>query len=266
VDEAQALLFSMLRCREMMSAYQFTLATGQVLVPLPAGFLDPIGRIMMPTVNLSAIHRDPNTILTRRTYSENSGTLGNNPFTTTSGSALVAVNLPQHGFNQGSVFNVQGATAVNGITPNGTFPVSALIDGDNFQIDTTVLGGVASASGAGGGSAVNYVVDNLVPGPPQEWSIWDEAIQFDVAAIQQYQAKLLYFRSLPLLSHANPSNFLTNRYPQLMRKACTAAAADFMEDDGAYQKSVAALEAMIANINAENEGQYRGMELETASV
>jgi hypothetical protein len=266
VDEAQSLLYASLRCREMMSAFYFTLSTGQVWVPLPTGFLDPIGRIMLPTITQSVIRRDQNTIMTRRTYSENSGTLGTNPFTTATGSAIVAVNLPSHGFNQGSPFNIQGATAVNNITPNGTFPIVSIIDANNFNIDTTVLGQIPNASGAGGGSAVNYVVDNLVAGPPREWAIWDEAIQFDVAAAQQYQGHLGYFRSLPLLSHTNPSNFLTNRYPQLVRKACQVAAADFMEDDAAYQKGVPVLEAMIASVNVENEGQYRGMELETGMV
>lgn len=263
LEEAQALLYASLRAREMMSTFYFTLMPGVAAQALPAGFRDPIGRIWVPSLNLPIRHKDQNTVLTRRSYTNTTGTLGANPLTTALGSALVTVNLPGHGFSTESLFNMQGVTAVNGITANGTFPIVALVDVNNFTVDTSVLGQTASGSGAGGGAAITYACDNLVQGLCEMWSIWDEQLKFDTAALQQMDCQLLYFRSLPLLSPTNLSNFLTDRYPQLMRRACVAAAADFMDDDDAFQRSTALLAAMIENINVENEGQYRGMELDT---
>ena len=64
------------------------------------------------------------------------------------------------------------------------------------------------------------------------------------------------------LSASNETNFLTNRYPQLMRTACVTAAADFQKDDGEYQKGYARLQTLIQAISIENDGQLRGMELD----
>src|SRR6266852_1842461 len=45
VDEAQSLLFGMLRCREMRSSWTWAMGVGQSSQPLPPRFQDPIGRI-----------------------------------------------------------------------------------------------------------------------------------------------------------------------------------------------------------------------------
>lgn len=263
VDEAQALLFMTLRCREMRTELSFTMAAGQSYIALPPRFLDPIGRIYQPSFNLTIRHKDGNFVQRNRNYSETSGTLGTNPFTTIAGSNLVSVNLPGHGFNQDSVFNTSGAAAFNGVTINGTFPISAIVDPDNFLIDISVLGTTPSSPGAGGGSSVAYICDNLVQGVANWFGIWNERIYFDTAFLQTTVCKLQYFQSLPLLSSSNPSNFLTDRYPQLMRQACMAAAADFMQDDAEYQKKVTRLGPMIQKVSEENDMMMRGMELDT---
>lgn len=262
VDEAQALLYSMLRTREMMVDLAFTMTAGTAHLALPTGFLDAIGRIRFTTIPGVGRHKDSGTIQGRRIYSNTTGALGAGPFTTVSGSALVTVNLTGHGFNQDSVFYCAGAAAVGGITPNGTFPIVSITDADNFVIDITSLGTLPSSSGSGGGSAVTYSCDNLVSGFPQFFGIWNETIYFDQAFNQQTSGLLQYYRSLPLLSASNTNNFLTNRYPQLLRRACVAMAADFMKDSEEYQKDVAALSAMVQQINVENDGQMRGIELE----
>ena len=109
--------------------------------------------------------------------------------------------------------------------------------------------------------SVDYA-DNLVTGIPNWWAIWDERIKFDVGFSQGSLAKLQYYQSLPLLSSTNQTNFLTTRYPNLMRVACMAAAADYMKDDTEYQKQFGRLGTMIEKISNENDMQYRGMELD----
>ena len=81
------------------------------------------------------------------------GTLGNNPFTTTNGSSIVAVAHNGHGLNPGDTIIFSGATAVGGITPNGTFTVLTVTDANNYKFD---FGSNASSGATGGGAAVAF--------------------------------------------------------------------------------------------------------------
>lgn len=261
VDEAQALIWTYLRAREMTSKMSFQVPQFGSSVALPTGFLDPIGRIMVPTVNVDLSHKDAGFVMRSRNFTETTGVLGANPFTTTLGSSKFSVNLPGHGFAQESTITFTGATFARGINFNGTFDITSITDTNDFVCDT--LTQVATSGGSDGGAVVNYVCDTLQGVFPRWFGIWDEAIHFDGSMPQPYTMHLLYYRSLPLLSSTNQTNFLTSRYPQLMRTACQGAAADFMKDGGEYQKCLTRLQAIIQDIRIDNDGQYRGMELDT---
>ena len=263
VDESQTLLWGegRLRVREMQSEFVFTAQINCGYVALPGNFLDPIGDINTMSYNSRVKHRDPGYVKDNRTYNETTGTFLVDPFTTTTGSTTVAVVLAGHGFAQDSVINITGAAAFNGVTLNGTFPISAITDADDFTIDISNLGTTPNASGSGGGSAVAYICDSLVTGNPYWWGIWDERMHFDQAFSQTTVCRMNYFRSLPLLSPTNTTNFLTNRYPDLMRVACMASAADFMKDSEEYQKQFTHLQTKIEKIAMENDMQYRGLDL-----
>lgn len=261
--EAQTLLYSMLRCREMMTETVFTMAVNASYIALPARFLDPIGRISVPSFNMRIRHKDSVYVQSNRNYNEQSGTLGASPFTTTSGSNTVSVALTNHGFTQDSVFNTSGATAFNGVTIAGTFPVNGITDANNFTIDITSLGATPNASSAGGGSSVAYICDVLTSGTPVFFGIWNERINFDQAFFQACVCRLQYYQSLPLLTSADQSNFLTTRYPQLFRLACQAAEANMKRDREGYDAIAADLARLVQVVNADNDMQYRGLELET---
>lgn len=260
VEEAQALLYSLLRVREMRADFQFSAPVGTGFVALPARFLDPMGKIHLTSLNTWVRHKDGGAVEADRSYTETSGTLGANPFTTVSGSDTVTVAKTAHGFSQDSVFNTAGASAVNGATIVGAFPITSIAT-NSFTIDISSLGTTPSGSGAGGGSSVTYTCNSLNQGIPIWYGIWNERLCFDVAFSQASIGKMQYYRSLPLLSSTNTTNFLTNRYPQLMRTACVTAAADFMKDDGEYQKGMTRLTALVQRINIENDGSMRGMDL-----
>ena len=100
VDEAQALIYSVLRCREMRSTFPFTLTVGQAYIPLPARFLDPIGRIQVSSFNAPIRNKDQNSLTGARNYTETAGTLGTDPLTTVLNSNSVNVALTAHGFAQ----------------------------------------------------------------------------------------------------------------------------------------------------------------------
>lgn len=84
-------------------------------------------------------------------------TLTANPLATTSGSANVVVTHVGHGLLTGEQVTISGATAVGGITPNGTYTITKLTD-DTYRI---THGSNASSTTTGGGSAV--VIQPLVP-------------------------------------------------------------------------------------------------------
>lgn len=77
--------------------------------------------------------------------------VASNPLSTTSGSAVVIVNHPGHGMATGDNVTVSGASAIGGITPNGTFAVTVTsIAAYHYTFSSNATGTVA----AGGGGAV----------------------------------------------------------------------------------------------------------------
>ena len=261
LDEAQAEIYRLLRVREMRKVAVFTLAVGACSAPAPTGYLDPIGDMLAPTLNLKLKHRLESDVLAGRMYdTSSSGTLGSNPLTTVSGSSLVTVYWPTHGFNEGSSFVMSGASAVGGLTLNGTFPIYDVTDVDNFRIDAGESN-VATSSATGGGSAIAYSCNNLIAAYPAIWAMWDERFQFDAAFDTQTTCQLHYFRKLPLLSATNLTNFLTDRYPRMLRVACMAAAADYMKDQTQYQKHFSMLQSIIGAVAQQDDLQYRGAEI-----
>lgn len=265
LEEAQSIIFQSLRVREMRTEFVFSMGVGVSKIALPARFLDPIGRIT-DNVGGRYRHMDESTVKDRRSFEAVSGgTLGNNPFTTGAlNSSLVKVNIPGHGLTQGSdiTFPVTAPT-VDGISMAGSFPVTSVVDADNIYVtspagDQAIVGGVN-----GGGSGVTWSGNLLIASAPSCWSIYDEAIQFDAAFQIGYVGRLLYFRRPPLLSATSPTNFLTSRYPRLIREATNAAAASFMKDDNEEQKALTKLGQLIESTNAESDLSYRGAELYT---
>lgn len=71
------------------------------------------------------------------------------PFTTTSGSATVVVNDPSHGALLGDFVTFSGASAVGGITINGNYEITEIIDNANYKI---VHSSAASSNAVGGGA------------------------------------------------------------------------------------------------------------------
>jgi hypothetical protein len=271
LDEAQALLYMELRILEMRTSAQLYLPIGAADLTLPSGFIEPIGGLWCQSINREIRQRDLNDVKNKRIFNETTGTLGTNPLTTTSGSTAITVNFPGHGFTNyggGSAFSLQGATAVGGITPNGAYYLTGIVDANNFTIDNRNVAPTATSSASGGGSSITYLSDQIQPGIPQIFAINSITnAMFDWATSQALNLYLNYYQTLPLLSGTNPTNVLTTRYPQLLRKACMVSAAEFMDDDAAAQRlmsnPVTGLTALIQRVNAENERFMSGIEIYT---
>jgi hypothetical protein len=96
---------------------------------------------------------DSGYVLTNITPIRASGTLPNNPFTTSNGSKVVTVTQTLNQVNVGDTVIFAGAATFNGVTMNGLFLVQTVIDPNNYTILSATT---ATSNGAGGGGGVTY--------------------------------------------------------------------------------------------------------------
>ena len=89
-------------------------------------------------------------------------TLGNNPFSTTSGSTTVVVTDATGGYANGAFVTFSGATAVGGLTLNGEFQLSTI--GTSVTTYNITASSAATSTATGGGAAV-VAAYQLNPGP-----------------------------------------------------------------------------------------------------
>ena len=79
-----------------------------------------------------------------------------NPFTTTDTSAEVTVTDTTHGAAAGDYIVISGASAVNGITPDGEYVIDSVTDADNYVITHSEA---ATGTGSGGGTVtIEYLI------------------------------------------------------------------------------------------------------------
>lgn len=81
-------------------------------------------------------------------------TMTADPFATVNGDNLVNVNIVGHGRNVGDRVIFNGVSAFNGVTIDGEYSVTEVIDADNFKITASTP---ANATGTGGGAAATRV-------------------------------------------------------------------------------------------------------------
>jgi hypothetical protein len=89
-------------------------------------------------------------------------TLGNNPFSTTSGSTTVVVTDATGGYINGAFVTFSGATAVGGLTLNGEYQLSTI--GASTTTYNITASSPASSTATGGGAAV-VAAYQVNPGP-----------------------------------------------------------------------------------------------------
>jgi hypothetical protein len=103
----------------------------------------------------------------------------------------------------------------------------------------------------------------LEEGEPDCYGIWDEAFQFNLKTPAAIVARLLHNRRLPYLGRTNPTNFLTTRYPNLLRVACLMHAADGIQDDEQYARWKQRTDELIAKANVEADLGMRGRDFDS---
>jgi hypothetical protein len=90
----------------------------------------------------------------RRNDGDYTGSLGTDPFTTSSGSSTITVAHTSHGLAVSDRVIFSGSDAVNGITPNDVeMTVASVVDANSYTVAFTSN---ASGSGSDGGSSVTF--------------------------------------------------------------------------------------------------------------
>lgn len=98
-------------------------------------------------------------------------------------------------------------------------------------------------------------------GVPARYAIYNEAINFDCGWDSARTLTMLFYQRPALLSGANLTNFLTDRYPRLLRCALLAFAADYRQDDANYARWIQQVAEMIAAANAEADLSRRSTDI-----
>lgn len=102
----------------------------------------------------------------------------------------------------------------------------------------------------------------LSSGTPFYFGIYGEALQFDLAYDAVATLRLVGYAAPAVLSVGAPTNFLTNRYPHVLRAACLARAYSFRNNDERAQAELQNLATFIAKTNMESDFTYRSLEVE----
>lgn len=101
----------------------------------------------------------------------------------------------------------------------------------------------------------------LIQSNPGYYCITGTSINFNCALVANYNFWISYFYQPEMLGEDNLTNFLTRRYPNILRAACLAIAADFRKDDGDYTRCTQRLTQLIIAANANDDLSNRGMEM-----
>jgi hypothetical protein len=93
----------------------------------------------------------------------------------------------------------------------------------------------------------------LLSGKPSCFAVYDERFNFDLNPDAAMTVRLLYYQSPTVLSDTVNTNFLTDKYPTMLRYAALAYAADYMRDMTNYQAWLKQALSEIEGANIEDD-------------
>jgi len=99
---------------------------------------------------------------------------------------------------------------------------------------------------------------SLSTGKPTIWHAAGTTLYFAVRADKAYPYELWYYRELPALSTATATNFLTNKYPRLLRCMCLAYANEFKKHESEVVRWTQLASAEIQAANVESDAELAG--------
>lgn len=134
-------------------------------------------------------------------------------------------------------------------------PISMHDKTHNLRIDLTSEGNIADRR--------IYEDGALIRSYPQFYGLFSNALQFDCACEEETKLAFVGFQRPEYLSVDRKTNFLTERYPNLLRVACVTQAYDFMSNTAKYQSNLSLLSGLIEAVAARDDLSLRGGVFET---
>lgn len=104
----------------------------------------------------------------------------------------------------------------------------------------------------------------LQSGTPFTYAVFDDAMQWEFKVNQARPCKLLYFAQPALLSASNQTNWLTDRYPHVLRAACMMQAENMRQNTDEFTRWARQLEAHVMQLNITDDLSLRGGEFATS--
>lgn len=98
----------------------------------------------------------------------------------------------------------------------------------------------------------------LESGTPSRWTIIGETAYVDVNCLAAMTGVLLYYKQPDALSSSNGTNFLTTRYPTLLRTACMMKAYEHMKDSARSRDYLQIAMAALADAQRTDDLKRRG--------
>lgn len=102
----------------------------------------------------------------------------------------------------------------------------------------------------------------LPDGLPTYWCRVGDLIQLNTLADQAYTASMTYYKTPTALSVSNETNWLTEKYPTLVRRTCLMFAAEFRKEFDVFDREEQRALAAIKEIRIEGDEQLRGISLD----
>jgi hypothetical protein len=102
----------------------------------------------------------------------------------------------------------------------------------------------------------------LFDGTPSQWAIFDGTMTVNstIPTGETFSGILTYYAQPTALSGSNETNFLTTRYPTLLRRACLKHAYEHMKDWPSFERQEALTQAAVFEANQTNEMWRRGQQ------
>lgn len=238
IEEAQTYIYSLLRIREMRASAFLSVPIHGFTLALPTGFLEPIsmrdreGWEVIPRLYVEA----------QRLFELRS----TDPDIVTTLSGAVTAAATTLGVASAAEFPASGAFSI--VIEGETLLVTAGAGTTTWTVTRGYSGTAAAAHATGA-----LVDGGLDSGTPMQVAVFDELFQFDCKADAARYFDLVYVKRPTLLSSTNKTNFLTDRYPHLLRAALNFRAAAHMKDAEERDANEKELIGLIEAVNAESD-------------
>mgnify|MGYP003663388584 FL=1 len=108
----------------------------------------------------------------------------------------------------------------------------------------------------------DYSTGVVSTGKPCAFSVYGEQLQFDTKADTAIIARLMFYKKPDNLSADNETNFLTTRYPHLLRSAIMASAYSQLRNTEAQSIEMSKFSAYLVAANTQDDlDTHRGQSL-----